>query len=298
MFWKFIKVLFDDPKDPEPVVEEPAETPVFTEEQPTPIETPPPPKPKAKPAPQAKPINKPKIPAIIEEDQQSKEHDMAEIYLVVIDTTGRVEAKNFPPAIQNFYFIFAQDEEQAKGIVLHTFRSRPALVAQLQYSVKATKLAAITRGIGPGSNFWTYVPFGNQRQPGQQGIMPSPDKLLKPNQYGEASSQTYIPQAPVGGEQITPDDLKGVQFDAADARVINKLRPQNAAPIPEEAAPLTPEQEAIAQLVEQNKAMMAKMEAMMSASAAPAPAKRVRTKTGPAPAAPTDVPTGPAAPTE
>ena len=233
-------------------------------------------------------------------DTTPKEPTMAEIFFVVIDTTGRVEAKAFKPGLQNVYFIFANDEENAKQIVLSTFRRRPDLMSQLQFSIKATRLSAIVKTVRPGANFWTYIPFGGQRQPGQQSVPPDPSKLLRQDEYGQASSQAYIPEAPIGGEEITPDDLRGVQFSGADGRVLNKIR-GSAAPLPEEAPPMTPYQESTAvkqlsdtnnALLQQNAQMMAQMQTMMAAIAAQNAPKTKRGKAAPA-TAPAAVVDGP-----
>lgn len=219
-------------------------------------------------------IKKVTKPVIIEEP---KEQNMAaEIFLVVIDTNGRPECTNFPQAIQNFYFIYANDEETAKGIVLHTFRSRQALLAQLQYATKATRLSSIVKSIGPGHNFWTYVPFGRQRSPGQQAIIPNPEALLKPDEYGNPSSKQYTPQAPTGGEEITADDLKGVQFNPADGKVMNKLRSngQPVAPIDEEMPPVSPEVAALNAQMAQMQAMMTQLVQAQQANQRPARSSR------------------------
>jgi len=237
-------------------------------------------------------------------DTTQKEQTMPEIFFVAIDTTGRVEAKAFKPGLQNVYFIYANDEDNAKQIVLSTFRKRPDLMSQLQFSVKATRLSAIVKTVRPGANFWTYIPFGGQRQPGQQSVPPDPAKLLRQDEYGQASSQAYIPDAPIGGEEITPDDLRGVQFSGADGKVLNKLR-GTAAPLPEEAPPMTPYQESTAvkqlsdtnnALLQQNAAMMAQMQQMMAAIAAANAPKPKRGKAAPA-ATPEAVVDGPDIPT-
>lgn len=297
MFWKrYLKILFNDNKKEQPIKEAPkklvvpeeqpeeqldvVEEEIFEEEEQEIIKV------EDIPVTPTKVVNKPKIPVIIDDRYKLKEQSMAEIFLVVIDTNGRPEAKNFQPGIQNFYFIHANDENEAKNIVLSTFRSRPHLVAQLQFAVKATRLTSVIKTVGQGSNFWTYVPFGHQRQPGQQALPPNPDKLLRPDQYGQPSAQNYTAPAPVGGEQITEEDLRGVQFDAADAKVINKLRNPTGAPIaplPEEAPPATPEQQdTINKLLAQNQAMMEQMkkmtDQMAAAQAQPTRSRRVAAK--------------------
>jgi hypothetical protein len=222
-------------------------------------------------------ISKPQKPLAVTKktdiiDTTIKDIIMSEIFLVVIDTTGRVEAKNFQPGVQNFYFVFATDEQTAKHIVLSTFNKRPGMMDQLVNGTKATRLQSIVKNMGQGSNFWTYVPFGGQRQPGQQGIPPSPDKLLRNNEYGSPSSQAYVPSAPVGGEEITADDLRGVQFSGADGKIMNKLRSGTGVSIDEEAPPLNPEQQIMMgavqeqnkMLADQNKAMMEQMTTMMA----------------------------------
>lgn len=256
MIFDFFKVLLSNkPKEQDLVIEEPIENEnekiVLSEQYKNILENKLPPiKSKQK---STNNIDKNKKPVTIE---STKEITMSEIFLVVIDTTGRVEAKNFQQGIQNFYFIHASDEETAKQIVLSTFRKRPHLVSQLQYSVKATRLSSIVKTVGPGANFWTYVPFGGQRQPGQQGVPPKPEQLLRPDQYGQPSAANYVPSAPIGGEEITANDLRGVQFNGADAALLNKGRPA-AAPLPEEAPPLSAEQEyAVKQMADQNKSLM------------------------------------------
>ena len=216
---------------------------------------------------------------IINKEQPIKETHMAEVFLVVVDTTNRPEAKNFAQGIQNFYFVYANDEELAKGIVLHTFRSRPELVSQLQYCVKATRLSAIVKGLGPGSNFWTYVPFGRQRAPGQQAVLPNPDALLRNDEYGNPSSRTYVPPAPIGGEEITEEDLKKVQFSGADGKVLNKLRNPTGKPVeplPEELPPPSPEVAALTAQMAQMQAMMAQM---IQAQTKPTRAKKTKVET-------------------
>lgn len=212
-----------------------------------------------------------------------KDINMAEIFLVVIDTTGRVEAKNFQPGVQNFYFIYANDEDNAKQIVLSTFRKKPHIVSQLQFAVKATRLSSIIKTVGQGSNFWTYVPFGGQRQPGQQGIPPKPEALLRTDEYGNPSAQAFTPTQPIGGEEITQEDLRGVQFSGADANVLNKIRGQSSVPLNEEAPPMTHHQESVAvkqmadtnaALLQQNQAMMAQMAQMMAVMASNQPKSR------------------------
>jgi hypothetical protein len=235
-----------------------------------------------KPLPKKQVITSKKL--VIIEEPTRKDTDMAEIFLVVIDTTGRMESKNFQPGIQNFYFIYANDEQTAKQIVLYTFRQRPGMMDQLSNATKATRLSSICKTVGQGANFWTYIPFGRQRQPGQQGVPPNPESLLRNDQYGNPSSQAFTPTAPVGGEVVTADDLKGVQFSGADAKLINKLRGP-ADPLPEEAPPMMPQQESVAvkqladannALMQQNQQMMAQMAKMMETLSANQPAKRGR----------------------
>jgi hypothetical protein len=299
MIFDFFKVLFNKQPAPIEVVSEPEETVNIqgllegSEKRGGVNDPPTKPKPAISPPPQ-KSATKSKKTVIIEEPTL-KDINMAEIFLVVIDTTGRVEAKNFQPGIQNFYFIYANDEQTAKQIVLYTFRQRPGMMDQLSNATKATRLSSIVKTVGQGSNFWTYVPFGGQRQPGQQGVPPKPEALLRVDQYGNPSSQAFTPAAPVGGEVITPEDLRGVQFNGADGQVLNKLRGP-VEPIPEEAPPMTPHQESIAvkqmadanaALLQQNQAMMAQMAKMMETmtAAQAQPAKRGR-KAATAPAAP------------
>jgi len=215
---------------------------------------------------QKKIINKPKVKSDIINETSLKEINMAEIFLVTIDTTGRPEAKGFVGGLQDFYFVFAQSDTDAKNIVLSTFRSRPGMMDQLQNATKATRLGAILKMLGPGSNFWTYIPFGHQRQPGQQGIPPNPEKLLRSDEFGNPSSQAYVPPAPAGGEQITEDDLKGVQFSGADAKIMNKLRGSNpdAPGLPgEETAPSAEQNKTIDELKATNANLVATQMAIM-----------------------------------
>jgi hypothetical protein len=185
-----------------------------------------------------------------------KEQAMAEIFLVVIDTTGRVEAKNFQPGIQNFYFVYAENEQNAKDIVLSTFIKRPGLVGQLQYSTKATPLSIIIKNIGKGSNFWTYVPMGSQRQAGQQAAPPSPDKLLGQDMYGEQSAQAFTPTHVVS-EEITADELRGVQFSGEDAKIVNSFKNTNS-------QENNSQSDLVNEMLKQNKAMAEQNQLMMS----------------------------------
>lgn len=263
----FFKVLFGgSPKIPEETDEELVQEP--EQEQKEPVKEP-------VKEPQKVPIKKPKVPVVVPTPQKNikkvvkeviieeqKELDMvAEIFLVVIDTNGRPECSNFSPGIQNFYFIHALDETQATTIVLETFKQRPALRAQLQYATRATRLSSIVRSVGPGHNFWTYVPIGRQRSPGQQGIPPKPEQLLRPDEFGNPSSTRYAPQAPIGGEQVSEDELKSVQFNGADGKIINKLRAtgQPIPPLNEELPPVSPEVAALTEQMSQMKEMMAQM---------------------------------------
>lgn len=316
MFWKYIKVLFSD-KEEKPIPKEVEEETIFLSEgnvknggvNPPPLNPKPsiPPKPLSKP----KPLNKPKNHAIIEEVKQQKEQTMPGIYLVVLDATGRTNFKALTQQLHNFYFIYANDETSAKDIVISTFHNRgrasTQLMNELYACIKATELNIVLRNMSPQHNFWTYVQMGKSRHAGQQVVPPNPNRQFAsptdPNDPEATSARAYVHQAPVGGQEITPEDLRNVQFSGQDGSVVNKLRNPSGgpvAPLPEEAPPLAPEQELINQLLsqnkqmaDQNKEMMDKMSAILAAQSAPAPTRRAKAK-----AQAPSVPTGPAAPTE
>ena len=220
---------------------------------------------------------------------------MAEIFLVVLDASGRTNFKALTQQFQNFYFVFANDEAKAKEMVLYSFmrsQRRPSdqLINEIQAALKATRLSAMLRNMNEKNNFWTYIPFGRRPGAGQQAVVPDPSKLVRPGdpQDPEATSaRNYVPEAPASGVEVTEADLRGVQFSGADGTVLNKFRkPQDqVAQIPEEGPMMTPEQENMVKsmadqnklLMQQNQAMMeqmTKMVSMVNAAQAPAPKSR------------------------
>ncbi len=180
--------------------------------------------------------------------------NLRHVYLVTLDTTNRMEAKQIfrREGIQNFYFVYSKannpnDEmNQAKQIVLSTFARKPAVVRAAQNSLKATPLLSIISNLSEARNFWTYVPMGGQRLAGQQSAPPNPDNLLKPNQYGDMSSQNvHIPN---------PVDVSPENSVNADDVVRKKQGSQTPQPpqMPSDPSQMTPE------------AMMAMMQQMMA----------------------------------
>jgi hypothetical protein len=263
-------------------------------------------------------------PTVINENQEpiqpkkhgiikNKETVMAEIFLVVLDGTGRNNFKALSKQLQNFYFVFAPDEVKAKEMVIYSFmraQRRPAdqLINEIQTALKATKLSAILKNMSPQNNFWTYVPFGRNPGAGQQTILPDQDKLVSRGLNGDmdmTSAVSYNPPPPAGGVEVTAEDLKGVQFSGADGKVINKLRQQGGpvAPLNEEAPPLNPENEVMMkaindqntnnqQMMQQMQQMMATMLAMQQQNAAKTVKRGRKVATAPAaPAADGDAPT-------
>jgi hypothetical protein len=219
-----------------------------------------------------------------------KEPSMSEIFLVVLDATGRTNFKALTQNIQNFYFVYATDEARAKEMVLYSFlrsQRRPAdqLINEIQAALKATRMSAILRNMNEQNNFWTYVPFGRKPGAGQQIVAPDPSRMVHhtdPNMPDATSARAYVPAAPASGVEVTPDDLRGVQFSAQDGAVLNKLKAtanggKVPMPLTEDAPPLNPENEEVVrqvkeqnnQLLEANKQMMAKMEAMITAMSQP-----------------------------
>jgi hypothetical protein len=179
--------------------------------------------------------------------KKNKEINMSEIFLVVIDTTGRPEAKGMTKGIQNFYFVYAADESAAKNLVFYTFRNNRAFMAQIETSVRATKLSAIVGGMNQQFNFWSFVPFSGQRRPGQQAFPPSQNSLegVVTGKDGEqkVSARGFDPytKVDVGNEEYaakhTLSELRGVRTDFPQ----QKAAP--AAPaIPTMPANMTPEQ--------------------------------------------------------
>jgi hypothetical protein len=243
-----------------------------------------------KPKPNIKPLPQSPQKDVIINVQPIKEHEMSDIFLVVLDASGRTNFKALTQNIQNFYFVHAQDETKAKEMVLYSFmrsQRRPPdqLINEIQAALKATRLSAILRNMNEQNNFWTYVPFGRRPGAGQQIAPPDPSKLVQhtdPMQPDATSARAYVPSAPAGGVEITPEDLRGVQFSAQDGAVMNKLKAaanggKPVAPLPEEAPPLNPEndlvvsqmQEQNRKLMEANMQMMQKMNEMMAAMTPP-----------------------------
>lgn len=198
--------------------------------------------------------------------EKNKEIIMSEIYLVVIDTTGRPEAKGMTKGIQNFYFVYAADETQAKNLVFYTFRNNRSFMAQIETSVRATKLSAIVGGMNQQFNFWSFVPFSGQRRPGQQAFPPSQNSLegVVTGKDGEqkVSARGFDPytKVDVGNEEYaakqTLSELKGVRTDF----------PQKA------AAPATPTMPA--NMTPEQMQMMMQMMAQMFAGQPPQVAKK------------------------
>ena len=141
---------------------------------------------------------------ITKRDQDMDLNLLRHIYIVTLDTTNRPEARQVfrREGIQNFYFVYAKankaDEEinMAKQIVLSTFARNAAVVNSAQYCLKATPIAAILGSLGPQRNFWTYIPMGGQRLAGQQAVPPSPDRLLRTNEYGDPTSKEVVIPSP------------------------------------------------------------------------------------------------------
>jgi hypothetical protein len=86
---------------------------------------------------------------------------MAEKFLVLIDTTGRPEVKDrgLKGGLKNFYFILANDENQARQMVLSTFARAPGVLAQLQNSIKVIPLNKIAPHVNEKSAIWSYIPL-------------------------------------------------------------------------------------------------------------------------------------------
>lgn len=104
-----------------------------------------------------------------------KENDYMRKYLVVLDTTNRPEVKDkgLAGGLKNFYFVFAQDINEAKVKVLSTFARTPHIVEQIQYSLSVTPIEDILNVLGPELQLWSYIPFSrSQRFPGQKSVPP------------------------------------------------------------------------------------------------------------------------------
>ncbi len=86
---------------------------------------------------------------------------MAEKFLVLIDTTGRPEVKDkgLKGGLKNFYFILANDADQARQMVLSTFARAPGVISQLQNSVKVIPLEKIAPHVNEKSAIWSYIPL-------------------------------------------------------------------------------------------------------------------------------------------
>lgn len=84
---------------------------------------------------------------------------MAEKFLVLIDTTGRPEVKDrgLKGGLKNFYFILANDADQAKQMVLSTFARSPGILMQLQNSIKVIPLNKISPHVNEKSAIWSYI---------------------------------------------------------------------------------------------------------------------------------------------
>lgn len=142
---------------------------------------------------------------------------MSNRYLVVIDTTGRSNAKAFSKGIQNFYFVYAADGETARQMVLASFRSRPELLAQLVPCVKATPIDQILRLLNDRENSWSYVPMAGVRAPGQQATVVA----------ANPESQDY--QSLMGKESPPPPRTYSTQNDTiTDHRKIGPLTEKDA----------------------------------------------------------------------
>lgn len=116
-------------------------------------------------------------------------------YLVVLDTTNRPEVKDrgLAGGLKNFYFVYAEDVNQAKVRVLATFARMPHIVEQIQYSLSVTPIDDILNTLSPNLPLWSYIPFSrSQRYPGQKSVPPGQN--LNPNNRDE-----IIP--------IKPDDI-------------------------------------------------------------------------------------------
>lgn len=116
-------------------------------------------------------------------------------YLVVLDTTNRPEVKDrgLSGGLKNFYFVYAEDINQAKIRVLSTFAKAPHIVEQIQYSLTVTPIDDILNTLSSNMPLWSYIPFSRaQRFPGQKSVPPGQN--LNPNNRDE-----IIP--------IKPDDI-------------------------------------------------------------------------------------------
>lgn len=152
---------------------------------------------------------------------------MSNRYLVVIDTTGRQNAKAFSKGIQNFYFVYAADGETARQMVLASFRSRPELLAQLVPCVKATPIDQILRLLNDRENSWSYVPMAGVRAPGQQATVVAADPNLA--EYQNLMNKDYSPPAPktYSAQNDTVTDHRKVgPLTEKDAKLVSPA-PQN-----------------------------------------------------------------------
>lgn len=86
---------------------------------------------------------------------------MSEKFLVILDTTGRPEVKDrgLKGGLKNFYFILANDEAQARQMVLSTFSRAPSIMAQIQNSIRVIPLDKIAPHVNEKAVVWSYIPL-------------------------------------------------------------------------------------------------------------------------------------------
>lgn len=148
--------------------------------------------------------------------------NLRHMYLVTLDTTNRMEAKQIfrNEGLQNFYFVYCKENsidnglKKAQEIVMSTFARNPKVLSAAQFCIKATPVLAILQNLQGNRRFWTYIPMGGQRLAGQQSAPPVADKLLKTNEYGQLSSQ--------GVEIPKPGDIDPMNVVNADKEVSKK----------------------------------------------------------------------------
>lgn len=117
------------------------------------------------------------------------------IYLVVADSTGRTNIQTMDKKLQNFMFIYARDEAQAKDLFIaatleslkrKNIRLPPAQMDQVMNELlavtRATKLLYIIGNMSPQANFWSYIPSDGRVGIGQQATIRDFTALVNANE--------------------------------------------------------------------------------------------------------------------
>jgi hypothetical protein len=189
------------------------------------------------------------------------EHNMAEFFLVTLDTTGNNIVKGIPKTIQNFYFIKTVASgnntaaENAKSAVMNTFPQNVAY--NLESAIRVTPLNQIFDTMKIEKALWSYIPMRGQRLPGQQSTVPSPESLLGKDEFGDMSARAVNPVTPLEGiaATFTPAEL------AAASTEVGMSRNAGSSPTVDPNAPTT------AQLMAQMAAMQQQMLLLMQSNA-------------------------------